>query len=497
MLLTDNEITLRIFEKKDINNKINWINDEKNNQFLHYDIPITYEKTLLWFDSKNNDNRCDLVIEYQGIEVGLIGLIAIDKINGKAEFYISMGEQRFKRKGIATHATKMLLEYAFDALCLNKVYLNVDAENEAACRLYEKVGFKCEGVFLKDILHRGRLVDRKRYSMLKEDFCKSRGVQMNILILSVGTRNKIVQYFKNAIGGSGNVIVTDCSLMAPAIYEADRYYQVPKVTDKGYLEKVLEICEKEKIQAVLSLIDTELSLLAKEKQRFEAVGTMVVGSSYELCELCLNKWEMYKWLVAHNYKCAKSYISKEEFFEAVEKGEINYPVFIKPICGSASIAISKVYDRQTVELLFTHSDGLMIQEYLNGQEIGADCYIDMISKELVSVFTKKKLIMRAGETDKAVSFKDEKLFRLIESFVSTAGFKGQIDIDIFEINGEYYISEVNPRFGGGYPHAYECGCDHTKLIINNLNGTKNSKNIGAYEDGIYMMKYNEIKTTKI
>lgn len=320
---------------------------------------------------------------------------------------------------------------------------------------------------------------------------------MNVLLLSVGTRNKIVQYFKKAVGDEGKVVAMDCSLMAPAIYEADRYYQVPKVTDKGYLEKVLEICEKEKIQAVLSLIDTELSLLAKEKQRFEAVGTMVVGSSYELCELCLNKWEMYKWLVAHNYKCAKSYISKEEFFEAVEKGEINYPVFIKPICGSASIAISKVYDRQTVELLFTHSDGLMIQEYLNGQEIGADCYIDMISKELVSVFTKKKLIMRAGETDKAVSFKDEKLFRLIESFVSTAGFKGQIDIDIFEINGEYYISEVNPRFGGGYPHAYECGCDHTKLIINNLNGTKNNKNIGAYEDGIYMMKYNEIKTTKI
>ena len=320
---------------------------------------------------------------------------------------------------------------------------------------------------------------------------------MNVLLLSVGTRNKIVQYFKKAVGDEGKVVAMDCSLMAPAIYEADRYYQVPKVTDKGYLEKVLEICEKEKIQAVLSLIDTELSLLAKEKQRFEAVGTMVVGSSYELCELCLNKWEMYKWLVAHNYKCAKSYISKEEFFEAVEKGEINYPVFIKPICGSASIAISKVYDRQTVELLFAHSDGLMIQEYLNGQEIGADCYIDMISGELVSVFTKKKLIMRAGETDKAVSFKDEKLFRLIESFVSTAGFRGQIDIDIFEINGEYYVSEVNPRFGGGYPHAYECGCDHTKLIINNLKGTKNCKNIGAYEDGIYMMKYNEIKTTKI
>ena len=100
--------------------------------------------------------------------------------------------------------------------------------------------------------------------------------------------------------------------------------------------------------------------------------------------------------------------------------------------------------------------------------------------------------MRAGETDKAVSFKDEKLFDLIEKFVRDSGWRGQIDIDIFEINGEYYISEVNPRFGGGYPHAYECGCNHMALILNNLKGLANKKNIGAYEEGVYMMKYNEI-----
>ena len=100
--------------------------------------------------------------------------------------------------------------------------------------------------------------------------------------------------------------------------------------------------------------------------------------------------------------------------------------------------------------------------------------------------------MRAGETDKAVSFKEERLFALIERFVKEAGFRGQIDIDIFEIDGEYYISEVNPRFGGGYPHAYECGCDHMKLIENNLRGIPNEKRIGNYNEGIYMMKYNEV-----
>ena len=320
---------------------------------------------------------------------------------------------------------------------------------------------------------------------------------MNILILSVGTRNKIIQYFKKAFEDIGKIIVTDMSEIAPAVYEADKFYRVPRMTEEGYIDIILDICKKEKINAVLTLIDPELSLLAANKERFQEIGVTVIGSSYELCERCLNKWEMFQWLQAHGYLCAKSYIDKNAFFADVEAGKIDYPVFVKPVCGSASIAISKVYDKETVELLFAHNEGLMIQEFLNGQEIGADCYIDMISQEVVSIFTKKKLVMRAGETDKAVSFKADKLFALIGKFIKESGFLGQIDIDIFEIEGEYYISEVNPRFGGGYPHAYECGCDHMALIKNNLQGIKNSKNIGNYEENLYMMKYNEIMVRRI
>ncbi len=319
---------------------------------------------------------------------------------------------------------------------------------------------------------------------------------MNILILAAGTRNKVVQYFKKTFEGQGTVIATDASTLGPAIYEADKYYIVPPITAPGYINLILDICKKEQINGVLSLIDPELSLLAKNADRFKAVGTTVIGSSYELCEMALDKMQMYEWLQAHGYRSARSWMDQEAFYKAVENGEAGYPVFIKPARGSASISISKVYDKETAELLFAHDDGLMIQEFMDGQEIGADVYIDMISGEVVSIFTKKKLKMRAGETDKAVSFKDPKLFELIEKFVVEAGFRGQIDIDIFDIDGEYYISEVNPRFGGGYPHAYESGCDHVRMILNNLKGIVNQKNIGAYEEGIYMMKYNEVMIKK-
>ncbi len=315
---------------------------------------------------------------------------------------------------------------------------------------------------------------------------------MNVLILSAGTRNKIVQYFRKALNGHGRVIATDLSDLAPAIYEADRYYLVPVITAPDYIPTILDICRKENIDGVLSLIDPELGLLAENEESFKAAGVTVIGSSRELCDLALNKMKMYHWLVCHGYKCARSWTSRDDFARCVANGEAVFPVFMKPVEGSASISITKVFDMETVNLLAAHEDRLMIQEFLNGQEIGADVYIDMISGEVVSIFTKKKIKMRAGETDKAVSFKDPALFALIERFVREAGFRGQIDIDLFDINGEYYISEVNPRFGGGYPHAYEAGCDHIALILNNLQGTANSKKIGAYDEGVYMMKYNEV-----
>ena len=315
---------------------------------------------------------------------------------------------------------------------------------------------------------------------------------MNILILAAGTRNKVVQYFKRALDGIGRVIATDTSELAPAIYEADKYYLVPHISDPDYISIILDICRKEKITGALSLIDPELSLLAEHEAEFRAEGVRVIGSSRQLCDLAMNKMAMFHWLSDHQYLCARSWSKLDDFAVSLSAGECAFPVFVKPVEGSASIGISTVYDMATLDVLFAHHEGLMVQENLKGQEIGADVYIDMISGEVDSIFTKKKLKMRAGETDKAVSFKDPALFALIERFVSEAGFRGQIDIDIFENNGEYYISEVNPRFGGGYPHAYEAGCDHIRLILNNLRGVANKKRIGEYDEGVYMMKYNEV-----
>lgn len=320
---------------------------------------------------------------------------------------------------------------------------------------------------------------------------------MNLLILSCGTRDKVVQYFKTAFAEQGRIVCTDCSPYAPALYEADAHYIVPRITAPDYLEVLYEICKKEAITGVLSLIDPELSLIAAHEAQFRALGVQIIGSDYELCERTLNKWELFGWMEAHGYPCAKTYCTMEAFCAALERGEVQFPVFVKPMKGSASIQIAKADDMETAAFLFAHGEQMIIQEYMTGQEIGADVYIDLISKKVVSIFTKKKLVMRAGETDKAVSFIDEKLFAFITKFVEESGFAGQIDIDLFEKDGVYYISEVNPRFGGGYPHAYACGADHMALIRNNLMGIENPVQIGGYAVDKVMMKYNEIMLTTV
>ena len=164
-------ITLRKFTDADIPNKVRWINDESNNTYLHYELPLEIEKTRCWFETiRNKTDRYDAVIEADGISIGIIGLLNIDKVNLKAEYYITLGESSYKRKGISYIASQQLLKYAFEELGVNKVYLNVDADNIAACNLYEKIGFKCEGFFKEDMMHRDKMIDRKRYAIIKKEW---------------------------------------------------------------------------------------------------------------------------------------------------------------------------------------------------------------------------------------------------------------------------------------------------------------------------------------
>jgi len=174
LILQQDALVIRKFNETDIPNKIKWINDPANNQYLHYDLPLEFNKTQQWFHAICDIvTRYDAVIEYENTPIGLIGLLNIDSKNLKTELYICMGEKEYTRKGIAKKACKLLIQHVFKTLKLNKIYLYTEEENIRAQKLFESVGMKKEGLVVEDIISNGRIINRYIYGITKNDYEKT------------------------------------------------------------------------------------------------------------------------------------------------------------------------------------------------------------------------------------------------------------------------------------------------------------------------------------
>ena len=319
---------------------------------------------------------------------------------------------------------------------------------------------------------------------------------MNILMCSVGRRGELLKNFRSSMVSGSKIIATDLSPYAPALYMADKQYLVPRIDDPVYVETVLDICKKEKINAVTTFIDPEIEILAKNRDKFEAQGVEVLAPYEETAKLCFDKYLMFQHLMKNNIPTVMTWGTLEQFEKAFDAGEVEFPVFVKPRTGSGSVGARKVYSYEILSEAMAEDPSLIIQEYMDCIDLDADVYIDTITHEAVAAFSKKKIETRIGGASKTVSFKDEKLFDFISKIVKTLKFNGPVDMDFFYRDGQYYLSEVNPRFGGAYLHAYGAGVDFIKLIENNLNGIANKPNFGDYEEGVVMMMYDSVVIKK-
>lgn len=310
---------------------------------------------------------------------------------------------------------------------------------------------------------------------------------MNILILSVGTRCQLVKYFKSKENGFDKVITTDCSEYSPALYFSDSYYIVPLMTDDTYISVILNICKKEKINVLLPLQEDELELISRNRCVFEKLNILTVVSELNSLKICRDKFSLYQHLKKNNVNCINTYISVSKL------NNESFPVFVKPRYGSGSVGALKINSLGLLkEYCCNCSEELIIQPFMDAIEYGADVYVDFISKKVSSIFLKRKIRMRAGETEKAVSVTDTGLFEFISKTLATFDLTGPIDIDLFFYNGKYYILEINPRFGGGYPHAYECGINFPLMICENAKGKKNNSRIGEYKEKQVLLKYTTV-----
>lgn len=316
---------------------------------------------------------------------------------------------------------------------------------------------------------------------------------MNILISSVGRRVQLISCFKkeiNKVGGS--IVALDCDQTAPALYHADAYEVIPRIDDPAYFSVMVEICRRYDISAILTLIDPELSILAGLKPEFEKAGVTVITCDKEAVEICFDKMKTFQFLRENRMNGIPTYgdIGKVRMEIAAEK--LHFPLIVKPRKGSGSNGVNKVENMEELFKVWNETNDPIIQPFMSGKEYCVECYVDLLTNETVNFFSKRKINMRAGETDKSVVVRDPELQDISEKLVSVLKAAGPIDIDFFKTENGYAISEINPRFGGGYPYAYEMGVNFIQNIIHNLQGKSNKpyvKYTGGYMEKETLVRY--------
>lgn len=309
---------------------------------------------------------------------------------------------------------------------------------------------------------------------------------MNILFTCAGRRTYLLKYFKENLLSGDLIIATDMQLTAPALQIADVKIQVPSVYDSKYIDTTIDICKSYKINALISLNDLELPILSVNKHLFESIGVEVIVSSPEVIDICFDKYKTAQWIESIGLCAPQTYVRMCDVKKALSEGDIAFPLFMKPRWGSGSIGLETIDDMDELEMYYhilskkirksilaTASVGeeyIMIQEKLTGDEFGLDVMNDLNGKN-IGVSVKKKLAMRAGETDKAVTVDLPEVKQIGVRVGEKLHHIGNLDMDIMQrANGDYCVLELNPRFGGGFPFSYEAGVNFPLAIIKWLRG---------------------------
>lgn len=264
--------------------------------------------------------------------------------------------------------------------------------------------------------------------------------------------------------------------------EADEAFIVPQASDDGFIDTMLKICQENNIKLIFSLHDWETPFIAKNLDLFRENGTIAVVSKPEVIHVCLDKYATFLFAQKHGISSCHTYVTTADVKEALGERIVRYPLILKPRRGQGSLGLEIVKTSGELRCAFQllrrrisrmNGNGLLqddagqtivIQEYIDGTEYGMDVVNDL-SGNFVTCFVKRKLGMRAGETDAAETVRDKKLEALGRKIGTSLGHVGMLDVDIIVQDDVPYLLEMNPRFGGHYPFSHMAGADIPSAII--------------------------------
>ena len=311
---------------------------------------------------------------------------------------------------------------------------------------------------------------------------------MRILFTSIGRRVELVQAFKEAadkLGVDLTVYGADITDSAPALCFCDKTVIVPRIKAPEYIPELLRICREEKIDALIPTIDTDLLLLAQNKEKFTEIGTRTVISAPDKVALCRDKRFTADYFHSVGLKSPNP-------TDDVEKYTDGFPAFIKPKDGSSSIFAYKVNNIEELKSYAEQVPDYIIQPFIGGTEYTVDIFCDFDGNPIF-ITPRIRLAVRAGEVLKTEVVQDEKIISEMKQLIADYKPSGAITVQLIRQNetGDDYYIEINPRFGGGAPLSIKAGADSAEAMIRLLGGEKLGFVDGAAENGAVFSRFDQ------
>jgi carbamoyl-phosphate synthase large subunit len=310
---------------------------------------------------------------------------------------------------------------------------------------------------------------------------------MNFLFSSIGRRGYIANYFRTCLESGDRIIGTGNSEWTSGFLACDAAFLLPNIQDENYIPKLLQLCIKENINVLISFSDIDINILTNHHKELHKIGVIPLLPSPKVNRICLDKYAAYQFYQQHGFKTPQTFIDLETALASLDTGSLSFPVILKPRYGSGSAHIFVARNVRELEVFFHYQPDMLIQERLAGQEYGLDICSDL-QGQVLAVVPRKKIAMRSGETDQAEVHYAPELIDFGLHLGQALKHVGPLDCDLFVLDNEIYVLEVNPRFGGGYPISHLAGADFPRLIYRMLKGESVAPQVGAFQPGFIMMK---------
>jgi carbamoyl-phosphate synthase large subunit len=319
--------------------------------------------------------------------------------------------------------------------------------------------------------------------------------KLNVLITAASRRVALIRGFRDAIAKlelKGLVITTDINPLSPGLYVSDKHYFTPLTTNPQYLDRLEEICSKEKVGAIIPTIDDELEIMGKARERFDKLGVKIVVSPWRTSEICNDKLQTFRFFSERGIPTPQTWLPSE--LPAPTK--IKFPLFLKPRRGRGSVGTYPL--RSANELLFftRYIRDPIVQQFLEGPEYTLDTFADHDGR-IVAVVPRRRLWIRSGVMDKGCTERKQELIDIGVRVAKELGIIGPANIQVKYSNGKPYVFEVNPRFSGGIPLTLAAGVDFCEMTLRMVLGERLEERLGEFQDGLVMMSYEDSIFLKI